>query len=321
MSGGARVLLVSDLDPARARRRGSLLAFLREAGAAAEALALVSAPPGAEAAARLRAAGAVPGFAAPGEASAAAASLHLSRPFDLVLVANPADFAPPPGPRLILDRVAGATGPGGLALTETEGEAEGVRPAGGEAFAAPWLGAGRRRARAARPGPRPLAGLWAETPGPAEALFAAMRARGGGLQPDLLVGGPAAAALAPPPLPFPPAFAPEGTAEAVFWRAVDFALFPEGAGAEALDALARGATPLVAGPAPFGRADIWRLPLFESAPALAEYLFERGRDLRHGGLAAELRARADWTWSGWAGAAAEARARLRAALREAAGGA
>lgn len=37
------------------------------------------------------------------------------------------------------------------------------------------------------------------------------------------------------------------------------------------------------------------LPALGDLGALAEYLFERGGDLRDGGLSAELRAPANWT--------------------------
>lgn len=295
----------------------ALIAACRDCGAEMTALAITQVPPGADTARRFRAAGAPAAFAAPARAGLAMETLHLAVPFDAVLVAAPCiGVMAPAGMFAIADHLSGAHVID-AALHLTAEAAVQLRSEGARVLAAPFFASGPRRARTGRPRAGGLVGLWADAAGPADALLAAIRARGGGLQPQILLGGPAAASVSPPSLAFPIVLASIDVAEAVFWRAPDLGLFPEGGEAAALAALSLGVTPLLIGRAPFGREDLWRLPLFPDALTLAEYLFERGRDLRHGGLMAELRARADWTWSGWAGAASEARAALHAALREA----
>jgi hypothetical protein len=49
---------------------------------------------------------------------------------------------------------------------------------------------------------------------------------------------------------------------------------------------------------------------------MAEYVFERGSDLRDGRLLADLRARADWTWSGLSVAAAQQQRELMRAITD-----
>ena len=193
-----------------------------------------------------------------------------------------------------------------------------------ETVEAPLLRRAYRTTRSRIPGARILAGCWVEDEArsinAARGLFEAILKRGGGFAPNFAIAGPGAAKVAPPRLPSPVTVLEE-TAERVFYRGLDIALFPDaptGATAhmpryDALAALELGATPLVSDSALTGIRAYWRLPRFASLPELAEYLLENGRALNDGGLMAELRARADWTWSG----VADAAGRQRKALAEA----
>lgn len=193
-------------------------------------------------------------------------------------------------------------------------------PAGEISAALLW--SGLRFTRARLTGERILAGCWVEDDpraiGAARAFFEAILRRGGGFAPNFALAGPGADAVGPPRLPYPVTVLDRDTPEKVFYRGVDIAVFPEvaaGASAglpryEAIEALELGATPLVTDPALIGVERAWRLPRFPSVAALAEFLLENGRALSEGGMMAELRARADWTWSGIADMAARQRAAL-----------
>lgn len=211
-------------------------------------------------------------------------------------------------------------------LTTTDAEMEAVRETGRAAVTATYLRRATRRPGRRVAADRVLAGCWIEpseaSAASAQALFDALRRRGGGAPPAFAIGGGGAPQVAPPPLPQPVLAVGANIDERVFYRGLDVALFPaqdEAASDVRLEiatALELGATPLVSAAALTGLASAWRAPRFDDLDAFAEYLFERGRDLRDGGLLAELRARADWTWSGLQGEAANQRAALMSALRE-----
>lgn len=186
------------------------------------------------------------------------------------------------------------------------------------ALEAPFLGAGARKLRPALKKPRPLAGCWVEsTPEAADAtqrLFHCILERGGGGSPNFAIAGPGAGLIDLPRLPFPVTMMPDEIDERVFYRGLDIAMAPDvTGGAPRLDviaALEHGATPLASSAALGGLRRRWRLPHFARVEQMADFLFERGAEMRDGGLLTELRARADWTWSGLVTAAARQRARL-----------
>lgn len=199
----------------------------------------------------------------------------------------------------------------------------------GPRLAAPLLRRAQRltRGRIAS-GERILAGCWVEDEprsiGSAQALFRAISEKGGGYGPNFALAGPGAHMVSPPRLPNPPTIMSASVSERIFYRGVDIALFPDAPVGETahlprydvLAALEYGATPMVSDSALIGLKPHWRLPRFAALEHLAEYLFEEGKALREGGLMAELRARADWTWSGLSGAAANQRSRLIGAIRD-----
>ncbi|MEM7523570.1 MAG: hypothetical protein AAF360_07425, partial [Pseudomonadota bacterium] len=296
-------------------------------------------PPTLEAAGALRSATPEAAFASLDVAQKAIETLDARADFDVMHIAAP---EAPPWIAARRRAVRLTDAPGGLAdagvlsdwAVHTDlfvaYDAEEARRCEGEGHpvaTAPYLRRAARKSLIRRRADRPLiAGLWIEaTPASAaaaSALFEAIRARGGGAPPRFALAGPGAADVTPPRLPYPALRLPSSTTERAFYRGVDLALFPDAPGSssrapryEIAAALELGATPIVSADALTGFGEIWRLPRFSSLAEMAEYLFERGANLRQGGLAAELRARADWTWSGLQGAAATQRDALRAAIR------
>lgn len=323
-----RCLIVTDARPAesgapRWRRFAMVADYYREAGL--ETVGLCLAPDGERDAARagiLRARVDAPAFAAPESAAAAAASLEARFGFDVVH-AMTGDAIACRGVRVVETPDPGSTDADVAVLFEpAEAEGEGAAP---QTIVAPLLRAGFRRSRPRVAQGGVLAGVWVEADeaaiGAARSFFAEISRRGGGFAPSFVIAGPGAALVAPPRLPTPVTTLGPETTEQIFHRGLDLAVFPDlpeaGAGAPRYDvigALELGATPLAPETALTGLRDCWRLPRFSSLEHLAEYLFEKGRDLREGGLLAELRARADWTWSGVAGAASEQRRAFRRAV-------
>ncbi len=168
-----------------------------------------------------------------------------------------------------------------------------------------------------------LAGAWVEKDetsiNATRAFFDEVVARGGGGAPNFVIAGPGAAEITPPPLPFPVTHVDESVEEIAFYRALDIAVAPDTEGRaprlDVVSALECGAAPLASSSGLNGLRRRWRLPHFRDLGALADFLFERGGELRDGGLLTELRARADWTWSGLVTASARQRERLNREIR------
>ncbi|MEM7546306.1 MAG: hypothetical protein AAF367_12275 [Pseudomonadota bacterium] len=335
-----RCLIVSGAEPSATgapdwRRFRMLAEHYRLSGLEVTALILRADPAGATAAAHLRASADRSAFASPDQAGAATRALDLRHNFDVIHVAAahaPADICAGLGGVRLLDL------PGNLTSVEA---LSGWRPhtdlyvgfehadiglcheAGLDVVAAPYLRRAHRLSRSRITGTRLLAGLWVEAAPRAiaacRAFFDHVRDRGGGFAPNFIVAGPGATEIALPQLPFPIACLGPETAERAFYRGIDIAVCPDLGGAapryDVMTALELGATPIVSSSALTGVRSLWRLPHFEEMYGLAEYLFERGRDMREAGLMAELRARADWTWSSLSGAAADQRTALMASVK------
>lgn len=320
-----RCLIVTDAAPARTgapdwRRFATVAGHYREMGVETVGLCLAG-----EEARSVAGAGLLreqvdePAFAAPEDAGAAAVALDARFGFDVVhALAGDASLG---SPRV---RVVEATG-GGAADVAIVYEPEDAAEEGAEVVVAPFLRRAVRRSRPRVSDGAVLAGVWVEADeaaiGATRALFDEISRRGGGHAPNFVIAGPGAAAVDPPHLPNPVTVLGAETSERVFHRGVDIAVFPDLPETrvrtpryDVIGALELGATPLAPEAALTGLGAYWRLPRFSSLEELAEYLFERGRDLREGGLLAELRARADWTWSGVAGAASEQRRAFRRAV-------
>lgn len=168
-----------------------------------------------------------------------------------------------------------------------------------------------------------LAGVWVEKDeisiNATRAFFDEIVARGGGGAPNFAIAGPGAAEITPPPLPFPVTHMGEGLEEMAFYRGLDIAVAPDLEGSaprlDVVSALECGASPLASSSALNGLRRRWRLPHFRGLGDMADFLFNRGGELRDGGLLTELRARADWTWSGLVTASARQRERLNREIR------
>ena len=205
-----------------------------------------------------------------------------------------------------------------LILTGDKKSADLAAEMGCNVLEAPFFGAGVRKQRPALKKQRPLAGCWVEQSHEAveavRRLFSKIEERGGGGCPNFALAGPGAGAVHPPRLPFPVSLMPPDTDERVFYRGLDLAMVPcleEGAPRlDVVSALEHGATPLASSAALGGLRRRWRLPHFGRLDQMADFLFERGGEMRDGGLLVELRARADWTWSGLVTAAARTRVKL-----------
>lgn len=168
-----------------------------------------------------------------------------------------------------------------------------------------------------------LAGAWVERDeisiNATRAFFDEVVARGGGGAPNFAIAGPGAAEITPPPLPFPVTHMGEDLEEMAFYRGLDLAVAPDLEGKaprlDVVSALECGAAPLASSSALNGIRRRWRLPHFRNLGDMADFLFNRGGELRDGGLLTELRARADWTWSGLVTASARQRERLNREIR------
>lgn len=341
-----RCLVIAAARPSKSgappwRRFLMLVQYYRSLGMEVGGLILADDPLDAAAAARLRSVAVPAAVAKTVDAPAALAYLDRRHDFDVVHIAA-FDIKPWTAARLRAVRLVDL--PDDLSLTNPiedwrihtdlfvaygEDGAQTCRDAGAEAIVAPYLRSTHRLARRRSNTGRALAGLWVEDDlsavAAAQGLLDLIRRHGVGNGPNFIVAGPAAAAIEPPELPQPVVVLPTGYAERAFYRGVDLLLAPdlgprEGAGAspryDVTTALELGATPLVSSIGLAGLRRHWRLPQFETFDAFVDYLFERGRDLSEGGLLVELRARADWTWSGVAGAGAMQRAELTKRLRE-----
>ncbi len=216
-----------------------------------------------------------------------------------------------------------------LFITFERDEATLLRETGAPFVRAAHLGRAARLSRTRPKRAELLAGCWVEpTPRAIEAVSAFLdqvRQRGGGAAPRFVVAGPGAVDVILPDLPVPVVRQGDAMAERVFYRGIDVAICPDLAVAggdtpvryDVVTALELGATPLVSASALTGLRESWRLPWFDDLYAMAEYVFERGHDLRDGGLLADLRARADWTWSGLTVAAGQQRTALMQAIADA----
>lgn len=187
---------------------------------------------------------------------------------------------------------------------------------------APFVRQADRLRRPPVRGGRFLAGLWVEQAATAvmavSAFFDAVRARGGGGAPNFAIAGPGARGIRTPALPHPVTVMPDDIDERVFYRGLDILMAPDLTGGaprlDILSGLEMGATPLASTAALTGLVDRWRLPHFGDLASMSEYVFEKGQQMRDGGLLAELRARADWTWTSLSNSAAQDRARLNRAI-------
>ena len=168
-----------------------------------------------------------------------------------------------------------------------------------------------------------LAGTWVEKDetsiSATRAFFDEIVARGGGGAPNFAIAGPGASEISPPPLPFLVTHIDESLEEMAFYRGLDLAIAPDIEGSaprlDVLSALECGAAPLASSSALNGLRRRWRLPHFRDLGSMVDFLFNRGGELRDGGLLTELRARADWTWSGLVTASARQRERLNREIR------
>ena len=238
------------------------------------------------------------------------------RAFRLVDLQNPIDDHEQ---EHLAQRIAAAD----IALTAEPPLTRFVETQGQTAVEAPTLISGARKIRPRVRTSQLLAGAWVERDAASvaavNAFFTEVVARGGGGAPNFAIAGPGADQVTPPPLPFPVTRMDAGMEETVFYRGLDLAVAPDIEGKaprlDVVSALECGAAPLASSSALNGLRRRWRLPHFRDLGALADFLFERGRELREGGLLTELRARADWTWSGLVTASARQRARLNAQIR------
>lgn len=337
-----RCLIVSNATPAATggsdwRRFGMLARNYQSSNMMVAALVLGERDPDRAQARLLRNASDQPAFARHADAREAVSALDLRHDFDVIHIAAP--DAPPylaAGLRAVrlLDLGGDWHGTDALAAWQSHidlfvafeaDEARQCRDAGMNVIEAPYLHRAHRLSRGRIPGARLLAGCWVEAAPDAiaavRAFFDAVRNRGGGFAPHFIVAGPGAGAIDLPQLPYPIMRLGPDVEERAFYRGIDIAVCPDlrrgGSNAPRYDvmtALELGATPLVSSSALTGLRSLWRLPDFENLTELAEYLFERGRDMREGGLMADLRARADWTWSSLSGAAADQRKALMAGV-------
>jgi hypothetical protein len=210
-----------------------------------------------------------------------------------------------------------------LVVTADRADAKFVTELGHGAVEAPFLRRGLRLQHPPITGGRFLAGLWVEASPSAietvEAFFDTIRERGGGAAPNFAIAGPGALKIALPTLPYPVTVTPPDMEERIFYRSLDLCIAPDlFGGAPRLDvmsALEMGATPLASSSALTGVRQRWRLPHFGNLHSLSEYLFEKGDQMRDGGLLPELRARADWTWASLSNVAARHRERLNSRIR------
>lgn len=346
-----RALIVSAARPSSSgtaswRRVAALIEFLRELGYAVDALILAEGDPGLGAARALRRLADLAAFARPADVNRAVAEMDAEAAYEVAVCASPRFGAclglfNPLAVRFLdvqrrpRDRQAGRGETLGdeaeaalfahadVAICSAETEMEPATSLGVEAIRAPFLRLAERRRRPVLEGEDVLAGVWVENESgaidAAAAFFDEVARRGGGAPPHFAVGGPGAAAITPPTLPWPVTVFGDEIDEVVFYRGLDIAIAPDlSTGAPRLDvcsAMEMGATPLASSSALYGMRRNWRLPHFDRLDKLAEYLFENGQGLRDGRLLSDLRARADWTWAGLQTTAARQRARLSSRIR------
>lgn len=214
-------------------------------------------------------------------------------------------------------------GAASLVLTAEPAQTRFVETLGLRAAETPALIDGARKMRPRLRKSQLLAGAWVEKDetsiNATRAFFDEVVSRGGGGAPNFAIAGPGAAEITPPPLPFPVTHMGEDLEEMVFYRGLDLAVAPDIEGKaprlDVVSALESGASPLASWSALNGLRRGWRLPHFRNLGDMADFLFNRGGELRDGGLLTELRARADWTWSGLVTASASQRERLNREIR------
>lgn len=210
-----------------------------------------------------------------------------------------------------------------IILTAEPAQTRFVETLGLRAAETPALIDGARKMRPRLRKSQLLAGAWVENDdtsiGATRAFFDEIVSRGGGGAPNFAIAGPGAAEITPPPLPFPVTHMGEDMEEMTFYRGLDLAIAPDIEGKaprlDVVSALECGASPLASWSALNGLRRGWRLPHFRTLGDMADFLFNRGGELRDGGLLTELRARADWTWSGLVTASARQRERLNREIR------
>lgn len=210
-----------------------------------------------------------------------------------------------------------------LVLTAEPAQTRFIETLGLKAAEAPALIDGARKIRPRLRKSQLLAGVWVELDdisiSATRAFFDEVVARGGGGAPNFVIAGPGARMITPPPLPFPVTHLDESLQETAFYRGLDLAVAPDTVGQaprlDVVSALECGAAPLASSSALNGLRRRWRLPHFRTLGDMADFLFNRGGELRDGGLLTELRARADWTWSGLVTASARQRERLNREIR------
>lgn len=210
-----------------------------------------------------------------------------------------------------------------IILTSEPAQSRFVETLGLRAAEAPALIDGARKVRPRLRKSQLLAGVWVERDeisiNATRAFFDEIVARGGGGAPNFAIAGPGAAEITPPHLPFPVTHMGEDFEEMAFYRGLDLAVAPDIEGRaprlDVVSALECGASPLASSSALNGIRRRWRLPHFRTLGDMADFLFNRGGELRDGGLLTELRARADWTWSGLVTASARQRERLNREIR------
>lgn len=213
-------------------------------------------------------------------------------------------------------------GAASIILTAEPAQTRFVEALGLRAAETPALIDGARKMRPRLRKSQLLAGAWVENDATSisatRAFFDEIVSRGGGGAPNFAIAGPGAAEITPPPLPFPVTHMND-LEEMVFYRGLDLAVAPDIEGKaprlDVVSALECGASPLASWSALNGLRRGWRLPHFRTLGDMADFLFNRGGELRDGGLLTELRARADWTWSGLVTASARQRERLNREIR------
>ena len=210
-----------------------------------------------------------------------------------------------------------------IVLTAEPAQTRFIESLGVTAAETPALIDGARKIRPRLRKSQLLAGVWVELDDisitATRAFFDEVVSRGGGGAPNFAIAGPGAQEITPPPLPFPVTHMDASLQETAFYRGLDLAVAPDVTGEaprlDVVSALECGAAPLASSSALNGLRRRWRLPHFRNLGDMADFLFNRGGELRDGGLLTELRARADWTWSGLVTASARQRERLNREIR------
>ncbi len=272
-----------------------------------------------------------------GDMAAAARHLDVRDHFDVACALSPGLAAALSGPARALriidlqapvveeeqETLGRQLGAASLILTAEPAQTRFVESLDLRAAETPALIDGARKMRPRLRKSQLLAGAWVERDeisiNATRAFFDEVVSRGGGGAPNFAIAGPGASEITPPPLPFPVTHMGEDLEEMVFYRGLDLAVAPDIEGKaprlDVVSALECGAAPLASWSALNGLRRGWRLPHFRTLGDMADFLFNRGGELRDGGLLTELRARADWTWSGLVTASARQRERLNREIR------